>query len=201
DFKMSENGVAKTYSGSQNYMTDVLKTKAVQFIQDNWDDPFFLYLPLPAPHVDVSVSPFMAIPAPRHAGTCDSIPNWRPPSYNETDWSDKPGLLNYIKPMNSSAADYLDKLRREQICTLKSTDELVAAVIDELGAKLDNTLIIFTSDNGFFWGEHRLNGKNEMYEEAIRVPLAIRYPPMISSPQVRDELVSMVDISATISDI
>jgi len=182
----------------EDYQTDVLRDRALDFLQDGNGEPFFLYVGFPAPHTDVKWRyPLMP---PRHEDTCQQLPSWRPPSYNEADISDKPEFLQYLKLMNADERAYIDKFRNDQICSLKATDEAIAAIMDEVGPELDNTIVIFASDNGFFWGEHRMQGKFNLYEEAIRIPLAIRYPPLIEQ-QVRDELVSNIDIAPTISEI
>jgi N-acetylglucosamine-6-sulfatase len=62
---------------------------------------------------------------------------------------------------------------------------------------LNNTLIIFTSDNGYFWGEHGLGDKRAAYEESIRIPIAARYPPMIKAGARIDQLVLNTDIAPT----
>jgi arylsulfatase A-like enzyme len=109
--------------------------------------------------------------------------------------------MKYLDPISSSEASYIDNYRKNYICSLKAVDQAVDAVMDSLGPELDNTLIIFTSDNGYFFGEHRKEGKWELYEEGLRVPFAIRYPPLINGPQVRDEFVSNVDIVSTVVDL
>src|SRR5258708_29370918 len=67
--------------------------------------------------------------------------------------------------------------------------------------KLDNTFIVYYSDNGFFWGEHRLVGKNRVYEEASRGPFAVRYPPLIKAARTEDRLVSVIDLAPTIYEL
>ena len=76
----------------------------------------------------------------------------------------------------------IDKFRRDQILSLVSLDRAVGALMDSLEAEgeLENTFVLFMSDNGKFWGEHRISSKNSFYEEAVKVPFAIRYPPLIT---------------------
>jgi N-acetylglucosamine-6-sulfatase len=80
-----------------------------------------------------------------------------------------------------------------------AVDEGVTRIIDALEAthQLDNTLIVFSSDNGYFWGEHGLGGKHGPYEEAIRVPLLMRYPGQIRRGSVSDALALNIDIAPT----
>src|SRR5581483_9490814 len=65
----------------------------------------------------------------------------------------------------------------------------------------DNTLVIFTSDNGFFWGEHGRGDKRMAYEESIRVPLLMRYPKLIAPGSTRDEMALNIDIAPTLVDL
>ncbi len=79
-------------------------------------------------------------------------------------------------------------------------DDAVGQILDLLQkqGKLDNTFIVFYSDNGYFWGEHRLDSKNRVYEESSHVPFAIRFPPLVRAPRVDNRLVSNIDIAPTI---
>ncbi len=97
----------------------------------------------------------------------------------------------------------LDIFIKNQICSLKAVDEAVGALMDALEEEeLDNnTIMIFTSDHGFMWGEHRLENKNKIYEESIRVPLVIRYPALISEPRKDNNLVLNIDIAATLAEL
>src|SRR5262249_2226000 len=64
-----------------------------------------------------------------------------------------------------------------------------------------NTLVVFYSDNGYFWGEHRLIHKNRVYEEASHGPFALRYPPLVSTPRVDNRLIQVIDLAPTIYDL
>ena len=103
-------------------------------------------------------------------------------------------------------ADNLTFLRRQHLDRLESmlsVDVMVGEVVNALAEQdeLNNTLIIFTSDNGFMLGEHRLGNKQVAYEEAIRVPLVIRPPHSSSSGSTRsNQLVANIDLAPTILD-
>ncbi len=103
-------------------------------------------------------------------------------------------------------SDNFDLLQRQHLDRLESMlsiDVLVGEVIQELESQgvLDETLIIFTSDNGFMLGEHRLGNKQVAYEEAIRVPLVVRPPgSKITEGRISDELVANIDLAPTILD-
>ena len=72
--------------------------------------------------------------------------------------------------------------------------------LEETG-ELDNTFIIFLSDNGKHWGEHRMDSKSTAYEESIKVPYALRYPALVPTPYIEDSLVSNIDIAPTIYEL
>jgi arylsulfatase A-like enzyme len=187
-FLLNDNGSIAQFSDS--YSTDVLRDHAVTFVEDALSGgPFFLYFNTFAPH-------FRARPAARHEGTCEGIPVLRPPSFNEQDISDKPGWMQQLPFASDVEIRASDVFRSDQICTLKAVDEAVAAILDALGSELDNTLVIFTSDNGLMLLEHRLQFKNCIYEECIRVPLAVRYPPL--GHGTSEELALNIDLAPTI---
>jgi arylsulfatase A-like enzyme len=77
----------------------------------------------------------------------------------------------------------------------------IGRILDALGDREDDTVVLFFSDNGFLYGEHRLAGKAVTYEESIRVPFAVRFPRLVRSPRVSDALVGNVDLAPTITDL
>ena len=174
NYTLEDNGSEVAYgSADTDYSTDVLRDLAVQFIQDSaGQQPFFLYFAPKAPHAP-------ATPAPRHAGSFSGIPPWRPPNYNEADVSDKPAWLQAIAPWGATKQANTDAFDQKQLESLQAVDEAVAALLQALQdiGELDNTLVIYASDNGYSWGSHRWEPKQCPYEECMRVPLAIRYKP------------------------
>ena len=181
NYTLVENGTLVAFgSADADYSTDVLRDRAVQFIQSApAGQPFFLYFAPKAPHAP-------ATPAPRHAGSFSGIPPWRPPNYNEADVSDKPAWVQGIAPWGPNKQANNDTFDRMQLECLQAVDEAVAALIQALQAtgQLDNTIIIFASDNGYSWGSHRWEPKQCPYEECMRVPLAIRYKALAPLPRV-----------------
>jgi N-acetylglucosamine-6-sulfatase len=156
------------------YHTDVLAADAVEFIRSAGPEPFFLYFATRAPHVNnFSRSWFDTDVAERHAG--EMAGRTRPsPAVNESRVRDKP---SYIRRRLKVALSDLARLREGQLGALLSVDDAVAAMLDVLRetGKLDNTIIVYTSDNGYSWGEHRWVQKTAPYEESLRVPLVIRH--------------------------
>jgi arylsulfatase A-like enzyme len=203
DYTVNENGVLQFYpddGNGTNYLTDVLTQKAVSLIVSQKDSPrpFFLWLAYFAPHADSSE--FNGPPAaPRHEGAFASEPLPQPPSFNEADVSDKPSFIRALPPLSSAQIQSITVHYRNRLESLLAVDEGVEQIVGALqdAGKLDNTIIVFTSDNGYYHGEHRLpKGKTRIYEEAIRVPLVIRGPGI--RWQTIDKLVVNVDLAPTI---
>lgn len=165
---------------------------AVDFI-NNSTSPFFLYLAYRTPH-----NP--ARPLRRYA-TVDVYLPPDPPNFNEADVSDKPKWVRDLEPLSQSAIDAWHAERIASQRALLGVDDGVQEIIDALKAKgqLDNTLIIFMSDNGFSWGSHRYIRKQCAYEECSKFPLLIRFPGLTSNRE-EARLVSNVDIGATIAE-
>jgi N-acetylglucosamine-6-sulfatase len=97
----------------------------------------------------------------------------------------------------------IDKAYRNRLRMLLSLDEMVAGLVDELrdAGELDNTYIFFTSDNGYHFGEHRINlGKRTVYEESVRIPLAVRGPG-VPSGQTVEQMALNIDFAPTIAEL
>ncbi len=191
-----------TFYGDQpsDYQTDVFSDRAVDFIQDSGvaRQPFWLNLWFNSPH-----GPFD--PAPRDAYRFAGTPLPKLPGFNEKDISDKPKWFRKQarKRISKKQAKLIDNERRRQEEQLASVDQAVGELVQTLKDKgiLDDTYIIFSSDNGFFRGEHRIvSGKYLPYDPASRVPLIIRGPG-IPAGGVSNELVWNGDIPQTILQI
>ena len=191
-----------TFYGDQpnDYQTDVFGDRALDFVNDSAvsRQPFWLNLWFNSPH-----GPFD--PAPRDLFRLAGSPLPKLPGFNEKDISDKPKWLRQElkKRLTKRQIKVIENERRRQQEQLISVDEAVGELMQALKAKgiLDDTYVIFASDNGFFRGEHRIaSGKYLPYDPAARVPLLIRGP---SIPQggVSDELVWNGDIAQTIDQI
>jgi N-acetylglucosamine-6-sulfatase len=190
------------FYGSQptDYQSDALGEKAEEFIRGLTpaEVPFTMNVWFNAPH-----GPFE--PAPRHLFTASSAALPPLPGFNEKNLSDKPRWLRKQakKRLGKGVKKTIAVERRRRIEQLLSVDEAVREIVDSLKADgiLDETYIIFASDNGFFRGEHRIvGGKYLPYEPAAKVPLMIRGPG-IPAGGLSDELVSLVDVPQTILDI
>ena len=191
-----------TFYGDQpaDYQTDVFGGRAVDFVQDSAvsRQPFWLNLWFNSPH-----GPFD--PAPRDLFRLSGSPLPKLPGFNEKDIRDKPKWLRrqIKKPLQKKQIKLIDNERRRQQEQLISVDQAVGKLVQALQSKgiLDDTYIIFASDNGFFRGEHRIaSGKYLPYDPAARVPLLIRGPG-IPPGGVSNELVWNGDIAQTIDQI
>lgn len=197
DYALVENGVVVKYGSSEaEYSTDVLTQKAVKFIANADDRPFYLWFAPYPPHAP-------AEPAPRHAGRFAGMKPWRPPSYNEADVSDKAKWVRKLPEIGAERAAILDDFYEKQFESLLAADEAVGAIMQALrnADRARNALVVFMSDNGFSMGEHRWSGKWCPYEECVRIPLVIRYPPLAPAAFREDRLVSNVDIVPTIAEL
>lgn len=184
-----------------NYHSDSMSVQAAREIRGNpGRRPLYLQLDFHTPHGD-SRPPIGPEPATRHYDTAAQTPGPTPGGYNEADVSDKPWFLRYDLPrLSSNEVTQLGIEYQKSVEALRSVDEGVARVIAALRdtGRLKNTYVIFTSDNGFFLGQHRIHrGKLLPYEPALRVPFVIRGPGIRPGTTSR-ELVANQDIAPTL---
>jgi arylsulfatase A-like enzyme len=140
------------------------------------------------------------VPAPRHAGHYAGLPIPTPPGSNEKNVEDKPRFLRRLPKLGKGKLRNIVERRRTRLEMLLSVDEAVAAITTALQEEneLDNTYLLFVSDNGYFNGEHRIRqGKYLPHAPSSHVPLLIRGPG-IPAGGISEELVSNVDIAETI---
>jgi arylsulfatase A-like enzyme len=196
DYTLVEQGVPVRYgSAEQDYSTDVLTQKAVEFIRDApLDNPFLLWFAPTAPH-----PPWVS--APRHEGMYADMPLSPPASIGERDVSDKPAWVRELPPLGPAARAGLREAHRRSFEALAAVDEGVRAVMDALEKRgdLDRTIVVFLSDNGYSFGEHRWVKKTCPYDECTHVPFVIRYPA--GSRRVERTVVSAADLAPTIADL
>ncbi len=185
-----------------HYHSDSMSRQAEEAIRSAGDDPFYLQVDYHTPHGD-SRPPIGPEPAPRHYDTALRTPGPRPAGFNERDISDKPKYLQDAAngaPLTGNEINQIDTEYRKSVEALRSVDDGVGQIIKALRetGRLANTYVIFTSDNGFFTGQHRISrGKLLPYEPAIRVPFVIRGPGI--KPKTRSaEPVANQDLAPTI---
>jgi N-acetylglucosamine-6-sulfatase len=195
NYCLSNDGVEEDHgSAASDYSTDVYARKAVDFVDATPPgQPLFLYFAPHAPH-----SP--ATPPPRYVSACGDAVLPSPPSFNESDVSDKPAYVQRLPPLSRQRLN--GQLRHwTQACqSLRAVDDAVAGIVSELTAtdRISNTLFLFASDNGLLYGEHRWRGKVVPYDESIRVPVMIRYDPLThGTATTNDDLVLNEDFAST----
>jgi N-acetylglucosamine-6-sulfatase len=199
----NENGQISSYSGDVE--DDTLTSKALGFLNratdQAGDPPFALFVWTQSPHLRAEDY------APRYANLYNDEAFTPPPSFNEADVSDKPQWVRDLPRISAAEQAELSELHRNQLRSLKGVDDMVGALLDLLQerSELENTYVVFTTDNGAHMGEHRWwlgrgGYKNTAYEEAAGVPLAVRGPG-IPANQVRPQLVLNNDFAPTFADI
>lgn len=191
---------------AQGYITDLLTDYAVQFLQRPRSGPFSLCLWHKSVH-----GPFT--PAERHKAlyTGEELP--KPVSWDDT-FENKPhwqrAIANGASGPDAFTAPCPDKLdprpwdgkqqgRIDYYRTLAAVDESVGKVYEALErmGQLDNTILVFAGDNGYFMGEHRRGDKRLMYEESLRIPLLIRYPRRVAAGSTVEQMVLNIDMAPT----
>jgi N-acetylglucosamine-6-sulfatase len=207
-YQLDDNGrVVKYGSKPSDYQTDVLAKRTQAFVRQSSRDgkPFLcVFAPL-APHQEADYLQKGGRdprPAPRDANSFASTPLPTPPSFDERDVRDKPPVL---RAPHLSATDRTKLLGnyRGRLGSLLAVDDAVGRLVRTLRREdeLDRTTIVFTSDNGFLLGEHRLTGKKPvLYEELTRVPLIVRGPGFPAGERVRAP-VANVDLAPTMLDL
>ncbi len=194
-----------TYSGARwnvdgtvrtvrTYSTNFIRQQALRFLdrtKRHDGQPWFLYVAPMAPHKP-------ATPEPRYA----RIPV--PPlplsgARSETDRSDKPAYIQAL-PLQSSFT--IEKHHAPMIRSLRSVDDLVQSLMVRLRAlgELDNTLVVFASDNGYLWGEHGAFDKAAPYLPSVEVPLVLWWPGRLAAGVTDDRLTGLLDLAPTIFD-
>ncbi|MFC1851714.1 sulfatase-like hydrolase/transferase [candidate division CSSED10-310 bacterium] len=180
----------------RKYLTDFQFEQALKFLDQNGASPFFLCLCPYAPHAPMT-------PAPEDE---NKFPDAKlGPSHPAKNFSGKPAWLRQaVKHEFSWQTDrsYMKKLGCDYFRSLSAVDRGIGDIvqkIEDLGVT-DDTLFVFTSDNGYLWGEHGVYDKGMPYEESIRVPLIIMEPGI--SPRVDHSLVAMnLDVPATLLEL
>ncbi len=181
-----------------DYGTNAYTAYAKQFIHSEAQHgkSFFLDLAYFAPHQP-------ATPAPRDMKLFPNAIAPRPPSFNEADVSDKPAWLRKLPELSPTVIAASDDLYRRRIRSLQAVDRGVAELMTELqhDGILSDTYVVFTSDNGFHLGEHRLAaGKRTPYDDDIHVPFYVRGPG-ITAGSHSSALTGNVDIAPTIAAV
>lgn len=200
DNEFNEDGHRRKIPG---YYTTVVTDHAVEWLHRSRSQPFLLILGHKAPHG----GPIQ--PEPRFEHALDEVPVPRPANADDYAAADKPTWLKESFPTWHGLGgplygqkDY-DRFVRAYLATLLSVDESVGRVYETLRSlgQLDNTVIVFTSDNGFVLGEHGRVDKRTMYEESLRIPLLVRYPPVAKPGTVVSNMVLSLDLAPSVVEL
>jgi arylsulfatase A-like enzyme len=201
---------------NNGYITDELTKYAMDFIRDNSDEPFFVYLSHKAVH-----GPFE--PAERHKdlyadADIPDVPSFHDNLAGKPDWqrvrmpTKKMFRLRYNNPREAKEKLPTRKWKSKVGMNPKTKNymRLISAVDDGIGdiyslleekGILENTCIIFSSDNGYFLGEHQRGDKRMGYNEGMRIPMVMRMPKIVPPNSTLDEMVLNIDIAPTILDL
>jgi N-acetylglucosamine-6-sulfatase len=190
------DGQVKHFTG---YTTDILANFAVQFIDQNRDPdhPFLLFFTPHAPHA----LPDPARYDPRYQSL--AVPQYDPPSFNaQPDPASLPAWLR--RPPLSPAALALNRQKLVKMTQqVPVIDNAVGRILDAVKDRMENTFVLYMTDNSFMYGEHRILGKVAPYEESVKVPFVVRYPKLIPANGAfsTDALVENVDVAPTIMEL
>jgi N-acetylglucosamine-6-sulfatase len=210
---MNDNGVLSSYPDSlhpQEFQTDFYTRRAPELIAEAAPSPqpFFMWLAFSAPHSGSPRDPDDPVdfptpsPSPSRRDAFAGQPLPQDPSFDEANVSDKPDPTEGLDRLTADRVAAIRENYQQELESLLSVDETVAAVVNALGqtGELANTLIVFTSDNGYMHGEHRWSTEKVLpYEPSIRVPLIMRGPG-IPAGRVDRRIVANIDLAPTILD-
>jgi N-acetylglucosamine-6-sulfatase len=198
DTTFNINGKQELLKG---YYTHRVTDLAEDWLKRPRQKPFLMVLGHKAPHG-------AWVPEPKYEHALDSMPTPRPATANNTGDGKPAWVKERVKTWHGIdgplyGLNEYSKFVRTYLETILSVDDSVGRIYDTLrtSGELDNTLLLFATDNGFMLGEHGAIDKRCMYEESIRIPLLARYPALIPKPRVTNEMVLTVDVAPSILDI
>lgn len=184
-----------TFHGTapEDYSTDVFAGRATEFIRSTpAGQPLFLFFAPFGPH-----APYR--PAPRHDGSLTGLL----PAYTAPTMYQKLSTMpRWMRQRKHFTQAEVDLTRRKQHEALLSVDEAVQAIhgsLRETGRDRD-TLFVFMSDNGYFWGEHRIIGKDSPYKDSTYIPMVVRWDRHVSAGRTDDRIVLNVDLARTVAE-
>jgi arylsulfatase A-like enzyme len=194
-------GEPKVYD---QYVDDLLTDRAVAWLKEPHEKPLCIFVWFYAPH-----APF--IRPKRRINDYNGVPIPVPKTFSEYEqgYPGKPKLvaeaLNKVgfQFLENDAPRSLEELVKDHYVGVESNDDDMGRIFQVLRDKniVDDTAVVWSSDHGFFLGEHCFYDKRLMYEPSIRVPLMIRYPRRIKAGTVREEMAINVDVSSTLLDL
>jgi arylsulfatase A-like enzyme len=210
-----DNGVRHVHRSV--YVTDFVTSLSVRFLERQLPrpDPLLLWAGYIAPHTGDPRDPDDCVrehgqrgiasptPARRYRDLFEGRPLGADPSINEPRVADKPAAIRRLPVISPRLMRCLAELHQQRLESLQSVDDGVARIVGAVAAagELDNTVFVFTSDNGYLIGQHRvLQGKALPYEPSIRVPLVVRGPGFPAGV-VRRQLTASIDLAPTFAEL
>jgi arylsulfatase A-like enzyme len=199
NYSLNENGHVVHYGKRPvDYMTDVLSRKGVSFIGQaaRAQQPFMLEIATFAPHAPYT-------PAPRDAKKFPGLKAPQGPAFNEADVSDKPAWLRDHPSLKPKQINNINATFRKRAQDVQAVDQMIGrlqAALTAAGVAQD-TYIVFSSDNGFHMGEHRLTpGKMTAFDTDIRVPLVVTGPG-VPAGRTQSHLAENIDLCPTFEQL
>jgi arylsulfatase A-like enzyme len=198
NYWVNDNGIIRRYGDQpEDYSADVETLEALEFIHDSAGrpEPIFLYLAPEAPHVPANYPM-------RHGKAFKGARAPRVPSFNESDVRDKPSHMRQKPQLTDPEIAAADKLQTWRLRSMLAVEDMIREVIQALSVtgRLDNSYVVFTSDNGLLMGQHRrVARKKNVYEETIRVPLMVRGPGVRVG--VASHPVQLIDLAPTLLEL
>jgi N-acetylglucosamine-6-sulfatase len=196
-YNLSEDGKLVHYSDNpEDYLTDVLSDHAVRFVKQSAGAPFVIEIATFAPHAP-------STPAPRDADAFAGLQAPRGGAFNAAPDADAPTWLRAQRPLSDADVATIDHDFRKRVQSVLAVDKLIGelqAAVAAIGEE-DNTYFVFSSDNGFHMGEHRLMpGKMTAFDTDIRVPLIVTGPGVPAGVTV-DEIAENIDLHPTFVEL
>ncbi len=199
DYTLNENGLLVRYGDQPaDYITDVLSAKAVDVVHRAADSgkPLLLEVSTFSPHAPYT-------PAPRHADDYPGLTYPRTPAFDRAGTASTPAWLAGRPPLAARTKDRIDTAFRARAQSVRAVDDLVGDLVTALDAEgmLANTYLVFSSDNGYHMGEHRLRpGKMTAFDTDIRVPLVVAGPG-VKQGATTDALAANIDLCPTFTEL
>ena len=207
--ELNINGERRKFEG---YVTDILTDLSVDFVSQDRSSPFLLYLSHKALHPNMTQlddgssadSPSGVpgfIPAERHRGRYADETALRRPNAGIAP-TDRPALMRQIgdlPPLGEETMTPASEIHERQEMLLAVDESLgrIMAAIDAIG-ELDNTVVVVTSDHGYWYGEHGLWEERRLaYEEALRIPMMLRFPQRVSPGSRPLQMLLSIDVAPT----
>ena len=195
-YEFNSDGKLRRFYRATDNETDVIASRVVDFVRSRRaNQPWLAYVCPHDPH-----GPYY--PAPRHEDEFQGA-TWDPASEGEADLSDKPALVRSEPTYTQVEEAQNEQEYRGKLRELQAVDDLVRKVLSALTdtGQLQNTYVFFFTDNGYLFGEHRLQKKNLPYDEACRTPFIARGPSVLKLGFESNALVSQLDVAPTLCAI